>query len=76
MICITESLIYNLSSHNSFKICDFNLKLTHFPIGFRGPTMSNNFLTENGKSYASIAIFKKNKIKEKILNFSNEFLLF
>ena len=34
MICITESLIYNLSSHNSFKICDFNLKLTHFPIGF------------------------------------------
>ena len=60
---------------NSFKICDFNLKLTRFAIGFRGPTIWNKFLTESEKYYTSIDIFK-NKIKEKILNFSNEFLFF
>ena len=30
--------------NNSFKICDFNLKLTCFAIGFRGPTIWNLFL--------------------------------
>ena len=32
-------------SDNSFKIRDFNLKLTRFKIGFRGPTIWNKFLT-------------------------------
>ena len=62
-------------SDNSFKICDFNLKLTRFAIGFRGPTTWNKFLTESEKCYTSIDVLK-NKIKEKILNFSNEFLFF
>ena len=62
-------------SDNSFKICNFNLKLTRFAIGFRGPTIWNKFLTENKKSYTNIDVFK-NKIKENILNFSNEFLFF
>ena len=54
-------------SNNSFK--------TRFAIGFRGTTMWIKCLTEGEKSYTSIAVFK-NMIKEKILNFSNEFLLF
>ena len=62
-------------SDNSFKICDFNLKLTRFAIAFRGPTTWNKFLTESEKCYTSIDVFK-NMIKEKILNFSNEFLFF
>ena len=62
-------------SHNSFKICDFNLKLTHFAIAFRGPTIWNKFITQSEKCYTSIDEFK-NKIKGKILNFSNEFLFF
>ena len=32
---------------NSFKICHFNLKLTHFAIGFRGTTMWNEFLAKS-----------------------------
>ena len=62
-------------SDNSFKICDFNLKLTRFAIAFRGPTIWNKFLTECEKCYTSIDVFK-NMIKEKILNFSNEFFFF
>ena len=31
-------------SDGSFKICDFNLKLTIFAVGFRGPTIRNKFL--------------------------------
>ena len=62
-------------SDNSFKICDFNLKLTRFAIGFRGPTTWNKFLTQSEKRYTSIDEFK-NKMKRKILNFSNEFLFF
>ena len=62
-------------SDSSFKICDFNLKLTRFAIGFRGPTIWNEFLTQREKGYTSIDVFK-NKIKGKILNFSNEFLFF
>ena len=62
-------------SDNSFKICDFNLKLTRFAIAFRGPTIWNKFLTESEKCYTSIDVFK-NMIKEKILNFSNEWLFF
>ena len=62
-------------SDNSFKICDFNLKLTRFPIAFRGPTIWNKFLAENEKCCSSIDVFK-NMTKEKILNFSNEFLFF
>ena len=54
---------------------DFNLKLTRFPIVFRGPTIWNNFFTESEKCYSSIDVFK-NKMKEKILYFSNEFLFF
>ena len=60
---------------NSFKMCNFNLKLTCFAIAFRGPTIWNKFLTESEKCYTSIDVFK-NMIKEKILNFSNEFLFF
>ena len=62
-------------SDNSFKTCNFNLNLTRNAIGFRGPTIRNKFLTENEKSCTSIAVFKT-KIKEKILNFSNELLYF
>ena len=62
-------------SNNNFKICDFNLKLTRLAIGFRGPTISNKFLTQSIKCYNSIDEFK-NKIKGKILHFSNEFLFF
>ena len=62
-------------SDNSFKTCNFNLNLTRNAIGFRGPTIWNKFLTENEKSCTSIAVFKT-KIKEKILNFSNELLYF
>ena len=31
-------------SDNSFKICDFSLKLTRFAISFIGPTIGINFL--------------------------------
>ena len=62
-------------SDNSFKIFDFSLKLTRFAIGFRGPTICNNFHTESEKFYTGIAVFK-NKSKEKFLIFSNEFLFF
>ena len=62
-------------SDNSFKICDFNLKLAGCAIGFRGPTILNKFLMESEKCCTSIDIFK-NKMKERILNFSNEFLFF
>ena len=62
-------------SDNSFKICDFNLKLIRFAIGFRGPTIWNKFLTEREKCNITIDVFE-NMIKEKILNFSNEFLFF
>ena len=55
-------------SDNSFKICDFNLKLTRFVIAFRGPTIWNKLLTESKKGCTSTDVFK-NKIKEKILNF-------
>ena len=50
-------------SHNSFKIFDFNLKLTHFAVGFRGPTIWNEFLTQIEKCYTNIDVFK-NKIKK------------
>ena len=53
---------------NSFKICDFNLKLTR-------QTIWNKFLTQREKCYTSIEEFK-NKIKGNILNLSNEFLFF
>ena len=54
-------------SNNNFK--------TRFAIGFRGTTIWIKCLTESEKSYTSIAAFK-NMIKEKILNFSYEFLFF
>ena len=60
-------------SDDSFKICDFKLKLTRFAIGFRVPTIWNKFLVEDEKSYTSIAVFK-NKVKGNILNFSNDLL--
>ena len=73
------SLIYHLYptrlSENSFKICDFNLKLTCFAIGFRGPTLWNKFLTESEKSYTSITIFT-NKVKEKFYIFLKNFHFF
>ena len=62
-------------SDNSFKIYDFNLKLTRFAIGFIGPTIWNKFHAQSQKWYTSIGEFK-NKIKGKILSFSNEFLCF
>ena len=62
-------------SDNSFKICDFSLKMTRFAIGFRGPTIWNEFLMQSEKCHTSIDVFK-NKIKEKNLHFSNEFLFF
>ena len=61
-------------SDKSFKACDFNLKLTRFAIGFRGPTIWNKFLKKSEKCYTSINVFK-NKMKEKILNFSFKFTL-
>ena len=62
-------------SDNSFKICDFNLKLARFAIDFRGPTIWNKFLTQREKCYTSIEEFK-NKIKTKVLNFPNAVLFF
>ena len=62
-------------SHNSFKMCGFNLKLTSFAIGFRGPAIWNKFITENEKSYTRISVFK-NKIKEEILSFLKCFYSF
>ena len=68
------SLIYHIYplrlSDKSFKICDFNLKLTHFAIGFKGPTIWNKFPMESEKS--AIAVFK-NKNKENILDFLMNF---
>ena len=52
-------------SDNSLKMCDFSLKLTRFETGFRGPGIWNKFITESEKSCTSIAVFSKNKIKEK-----------
>ena len=73
------SLIYHLYptrfSDNSFKIFDLKLKLTRFAIGLRGLAIWNKFLTQSEKYYTSIDKFK-NKIKEKILIFCNEFLFF
>ena len=46
-------------------MCDFSLKLTRFETGFRGPAIWNKFITESEKSCTSIAVFSKNKIKEK-----------
>ena len=37
-------------SDDSFKICDFNLKLIIFAVGFRGPAIWNKFLMESKKS--------------------------
>ena len=75
----TFSLIGHLCptkfSDNSFKICDFDLKLVSFAIGFRGPTIWNKFLTQSERCYTSIDEFK-NKLKGKILNFCNELLFF
>ena len=51
-------------SDNIFKTCDFNLKLTGFAIGFRGPTIWSNSLTESGKCSTGIGVFKTN-MKEK-----------
>ena len=47
--------VFSLISHlhlrkflnNSFKICDFNLKLTRFSIAFTDPRLWNKFLTES-----------------------------
>ena len=72
---LTDHLYPTRFCSNSFQISDFNLKLTRFASGFRGQTIWNKFLTESEKSYTSIDVFKS-KIKEKILNFSNEFLFF
>ena len=72
---LTDHLYPTRFSDSSFKTCDFNLKLTRFPIGFRGPTIWNKFFTESEKCCSSIDVFK-NKMKEKILNFPNEFLFF
>ena len=52
-----------------------NLKLTRFAIAVRGQTIWNKFLAESEKCYTSIDVLK-NMIKEKILNFSSEFLFF
>ena len=59
---LTDHIYPTRFSGNSFKICDFNLNLMRFAIGFRGPAISNNFLTECEESYTSISVFK-NKIK-------------
>ena len=67
---LTDHIYPTRFSSNNFKICNFNLKLTCFPIAFRGPTIWNKLLMESKKSYTIIPVFK-NKIKENILNFSD-----
>ena len=62
-------------SDSRFKICEFNLKLTRFVTGFRGPAIRNKILMQSEKCYTSIEEFK-NKIKRKIPNFFNDFLFF
>ena len=59
---LIDHLYQTRFSDNDFKICDFNLKLTRFAIGFRGPTIWNKFLTQSKKCHTSIDEFK-NKIK-------------
>ena len=67
------SQVFSLIDHlYPTRLSDFNLKLTRFAIGFRGPTRWNEFLTQSENCYTSIEVFK-NKIKGKIPNFSNEF---
>ena len=75
VLSLIDHLYPTRFSDNSFKICDFNLKLTHFAIVLRGQTIWNKILTESEKCYTSIDVFK-NMIKEKIINFSNEFVFF
>ena len=53
----------------------FQFKMIRFGIGFRGPAERNELLAENENPYTSIAVFK-NKVKEKAINFSYDFLLF
>ena len=60
---------------SKFKTCEFNLKLTRFGIGFRGPTIRNKILMQSEKCCVSIEEFK-NKINRKIPNFLNDFLFF
>ena len=43
---------------NSFKIYDFNLKLTRFAIAYRGPTIWNKFLTESEKCDLALMYLK------------------
>ena len=58
---LTDHLYPTRFSDSSFKICDLNLKLKRFSIGFRGPTIWNKFLTESEQCYTSIDVFKNKK---------------
>ena len=53
----------------------FQFKMIRFGIDFRGPTERNELLAENENPYTNIAVFK-NKVKEKAINFSYDFLFF
>ena len=53
----------------------FQFKMIRFGIGFRGPTERNELLAENENPYTNIAVFK-NKVKEKAIHFSYDFLFF
>ena len=52
VLCWAFNKVFSLIDHidpirfsdNSFKICGFNLKLTRFAIGFRGPKIGKIFL--------------------------------
>ena len=46
-----DQIYPTIFSDNSVKICDFNLKLTHFVIGFRGLAIWNKFPTESEVLY-------------------------
>ena len=51
-------------SDNSFKICDFNSKITLFAFGFRGPTIWNQFLRKV-KSLILVLLYLKTTLKKK-----------
>ena len=48
---LIDQIYPTIFSDNSIKICDFNLKLTHFVIGFRGLAIWNKFPTESEVLY-------------------------
>ena len=72
---IDHTYTYNKIFWLPFQNMWFQFKIIRFGIDFRGPTERNKLLAESENPYTSIAVFK-NKVKEKTINFSDDFLFF